>query len=311
MPRPVTLAIVQANPVFNQLEACLQKAASYVEKAAAQGAQLVVFGETWLSGYPAWLDHVPAMGLWDHPPTQEVFVQMRKNAVRVPGPATEILGILAKKHELTIVIGVNERVDEGPGNGTLYNSMLIFNEQGELANHHRKLTPTYTEKLVHGAGDAHGVKSVQTSWGKVGGLICWEHWMPLTRQALHDCGEDIHIALWPNVHEMLQLASRSYAFEGRCHVVAVGQLLSAADLPDAFELPPHLQSDPDQLLLKGGSAIIGPDGHYRLDPVYDREELLIHTIDLEDNDKGKLTLDVTGHYQRKDVYHFEVDRKRN
>lgn len=225
------VGIIQEGPVYFNLEKSLEKAIGLVEEAVQKGANLVVFGETWLTGYPVWLDYCPDVALWDHPPTKKVFAQMYKNAIEVPSPATQVFADLAKKYRIVIVIGANEVVRKGKGNGTIFNTLLIFDEQGNLANHHRKLMPTYTEKMLYGLGDGKGLKTVETSFGRVGGLICWEHWMPLTRQALHNEGETIHIALWPNVHELLQLASRSYAFEGRCFVVAVGQVLAVKDIP--------------------------------------------------------------------------------
>ena len=200
--KPVTVAIVQASPVYYNRDASMEKAVTLATEAAKAGAQVIVFGETWLPGYPAWLDVCPEAALWDHAPTKEVFALLRQNSVCVPGKETQTLAELARKSKAVITIGVNERVETGPGNGTLYNSLLTFNAEGELANHHRKLTPTYTERLVWGPGDAAGLKAVETPIGRVGGLICWEHWMPLARQALHHSAEHIHVAVWPSVKEI-------------------------------------------------------------------------------------------------------------
>ncbi|MEM8909186.1 MAG: carbon-nitrogen hydrolase family protein [Bacteroidota bacterium] len=311
MKNQVKVAIVQENPVQANLDACLAQTLQFIEKAAGQGANLIVFGETWLTGYPVWLDYCPEMGFWNHKPTKKVFTRMHQNGVQVPGATTEALGLAARKHGVVVVIGVNEVVRQGPGQGTMYNSLLIFDETGALVNHHRKLMPTYTEKLVHGLGDGHGLKTVDTAFGRLGGLICWEHWMPLTRQTLHNSGETIHIALWPKVHELHQVASRHYAFEGRCFVVAVGQIMRAKDLPSELALPAHLQEAPEQLLLDGGSCVIGPDGHYLLEPQFDRQGLIFVEIEQLDRVIGeRMTLDTTGHYQRKDVFQLQVDQTR-
>ena len=141
------------------------------------------------------------------------------------------------RDEAVVVCGVSERVGAGPGRGTLYNTLLTIGPDGELLNHHRKLVPTYTERMVWGNGDADGVRAVDTPSGRAGGLVCWEHWMPLARQALHDSGEDIHAALWPTVHDRHQLASRHYAFEGRCFVLAAGQLIQGSTLPKDLRAP--------------------------------------------------------------------------
>ena len=302
----VKLGIAQYASVHLDLSATLQKLQDIAGQAATQKLELLVFGETWLSGYPAWIDHCPEIAFWDHTPTKNAYVQLRESAVEVPGKETQLIAGLAKKHKMAIVIGVNEKVTSGPGHGTLYNSLLIFDERGNLANHHRKLMPTFTEKMLYGLGDGHGLQAVDTSSARIGGLICWEHWMPLTRQALHNSGEQIHVALWPNVHEKLQLASRHYAFEGRCFVLAAGQLLKAEDFPKDLSLPEKFQNDPQALALRGGSAIIGPDGEYLVEPVFDREALLIAEIDLQQAIKEQMTLDVTGHYQRNDVFRFEL-----
>lgn len=302
----VKLGIAQYASVHLDLQATLQKLHDITGHAAKQKVELLVFGETWLSGYPAWIDHCPEVAFWDHTPTKDAYLLLRESAVEVPGKETAFIAALAKKHKMAIVIGVNEKVAGGPGHGTLYNSLLIFDERGNLANHHRKLMPTFTEKMLYGLGDGHGLRAVDTSFARVGGLICWEHWMPLTRQALHNSGEQIHVALWPNVHEKLQLASRHYAFEGRCFVLAAGQLLKAGDFPQDLSLPEKFQNDPQAWALRGGSAIIGPDGEYLVKPVFDKEELLVTAIDLRDTVREQMTLDVTGHYQRNDIFRFEI-----
>ncbi len=182
--------------------------------------------------------------------------------------------------------------------------------EGELANHHRKLTPTYTERLVWGPGDAAGLKAVETPIGRVGGLICWEHWMPLARQALHHSGEHIHVAVWPSVKEMHQIASRHYAFEARRFVLAAGLIMSASDLPAELSIPAELAQKPDTLILRGGSAITAPDGRYVAGPVWDDETILTAEIDLTEIDQEKMTLDTSGHYFRSDVFEFSVNRRR-
>jgi predicted amidohydrolase len=305
----VRVAIIQAAPVWMDLEASMSKLAKLVEGAANKGAKLVVLGETWLPGYPAWLDYCPRAALWDHAPTKEVFARLRQNSVSVPGPETRLLGKLAAKLKLTLAIGVNEKVKSGPGNGTLFNTLLTFSHTGKLANHHRKLIPTYTERIVWGQGDGSGLQSKATPLGRVGGLICWEHWMPMARQALHVAGEHIHVAVWPTVHEMHQLASRHYAFEGRCFVLAAGLIMRAKDLPDELRPVPHLNRDREAFVLRGGSSIIGPDGRYIVEPVFDRETTVSAELDLTAIDREKMTLDVSGHYNRPDIFDFTVHKE--
>lgn len=301
-PETVRVAIAQSAPVYLNKEASLAKAVDILQKAGSQGAQLVAFGETWLPGYPAWLDFCPAAALWNHEPTKRVFARLRQNSITVRGPEFQILAQAAGDLKLTIVMGINERVDSGPGNGTLYNTVLTFTPEGKLGNCHRKLVPTYTERMVWGSGDGTGLESVKTSGLRIGGLICWEHWMPLARMAMHNSGEDIHVAMWPTVHDLHQLASRHYAFEGRCFVLAVGLLMPRADLPKEFAAV----NGQSLWLERGGSAVIAPDARYLVEPVFEREELIIADLDLSEIDKEAMTLDVTGHYARPDVFKFEV-----
>ncbi len=305
---PVSVAIIQSSPVFLDLEASVAKTIALAEEAARKGAGVITFGETWLPGYPAWLDYCSDVALWDHAPSKEVFAKLRQNSVTVPGQETDRLAQFAGDHKLTLVIGVNERVATGPGNGTLYNSLLTFTPEGVLANHHRKLVPTYTERLVWGQGDGGGLKSVATPAGRVGGLICWEHWMPLARQALHNAGEDIHVAVWPMVHEMHQIASRHYAFEARCFVLAAGLVMRAKDLPAELRATSEIGANPEAFVLRGGSAIIGPDGKYVVEPVYEKDTIITAELDLNAVDREKMTLDVSGHYSRPDIFDFRMGK---
>jgi nitrilase len=303
------VAIVQNSPVFLDLDASLAKAIRLVEEAAKRQARLIVFGETWLPGYPAWLDYCRDVALWDHRPSKNVFAKLRQNSLTVPGKETEALAQVAAELKVTLVIGANERVETGPGNGTLYNALLTFSAEGQLANHHRKLIPTYTERLVWGQGDGRGLRSIETPGGRVGGLICWEHWMPLTRQAMHIAGEDIHVAVWPTVHQMHQVASRHYAFEGRCFVLAAGMVMRVKDMPDELRLTPELDANPESILLYGGSTIFGPDGKYVIEPLCEQEDIIIADLDLDALDRERMTLDVSGHYNRSDLFTFRVETK--
>jgi predicted amidohydrolase len=300
----VKVAAIQAAPVYMELEASLKRALSLISEAASLGAQIVVFPETWLPGYPAWLDCCRDVALWDYEPVKRVYARLVENSVVLPGPATDALAAAARDNSVVLNISVHERVREGPGRGTLYNTMLTFNDDGGLLNRHRKIMPTYTERMIWGQGDGSSLKAVETAAGRVGGLICWEHWMPLARQALHLSGEDIHVAAWPQVKEMNLVASRHYAFEGRCFVVASGALMRARDLPPELELIESLKRDADSLTLNGGSAIIAPDGRVITGPVFDEETILTAEIDLSRIAEESLTLDVTGHYSRPDIFEF-------
>jgi predicted amidohydrolase len=235
-----------------------------------------------------------------------VHGRLRENSLVIPGPETERLARAARAHGVVVVLGVHERVVGGPGHGTLYNTQLHFGPDGALLGLHRKLVPTHAERLVWGPGDGGGLQSYPVLGARIGSLICWEHWMPLARQAMHESGEQIHVACWPTVREMYQIASRHYAFEGRCFVLAVGQIIRVSDLPKELDPPEELRGRPEALIASGGSCIIGPDGGLLAGPVFDREEILIADLDLLRIDEESLALDVTGHYQRPDVFDFAV-----
>jgi nitrilase len=300
-PRTLRVAAVQAAPALLDREATLDKLESWARRGAQQGAQLLAFPETWIPGYPAWLDDSPEAALWGHPGAKQVFQRLVENSVEVPGPSTARITALARELGVTMIVGVHERAGR-----TLYNTLLIIGPDGTLAGRHRKLMPTYHERMIWGLGDGGGLAAVSAGGAKVGGLICWEHWMPLARQALHDSGEEIHVAAWPGVPDMHQVASRHYAFEGRCFVIACGAILRVRDMPP--ELPPRAEKakDPDGLLYNGGSAVIAPNGRYLAGPVYDEETLVLADCDLDEITRESLTLDVSGHYSRPDVFKFVI-----
>jgi predicted amidohydrolase len=229
-----------------------------------------------------------------------------ENSVLVPGPVTEALAESARECQVALNIGVHERVAEGPGRGTLYNTMLTFDADGVLLNRHRKIMPTYTERMIWGQGDGSSLRAVATGVGRVGGLICWEHWMPLARQVLHDSGEDIHVAAWPQVKEMNLVASRHYAFEGRCFAIACGAVMIASELPPELEPIEMLKENPDSYVLHGGSAIIAPDGSLLAGPVFDEETIVTADLDLSLIPEESMALDVTGHYSRPDIFEVKV-----
>ena len=303
----VRVAVVQSEPAHS-LEEGLQRTEALVREAARSGAVLVAFPETWLPGYPAWLDVCRDVALWDHEPVKATFARYAAQCVDVAGDSGQFLRDVARRNGVTMVVGVSERVSAGPGRGTLYNSLLTIGPDGHLLNHHRKLVPTYTERMVWGNGDADGLQAVDTPTGRVSGLVCWEHWMPLARQALHDSGEDIHVAVWPMVHDRHQLASRQYAFEGRCFVLAAGSVMRASSLPPELEVEPSRVPRDSGLILRGGSAIIGPDGEYVVAPLWDRPGVLTAEVDLERVRREKMTLDVSGHYSRPDCLSMTVHR---
>ena len=308
------VAVVQHPPVFLNLDASIEKACSLIAGAAmGQEADLVVFPETWLPGYPVWIDSSPEAALWGHPPTIDLYRILADNSITIPGRHLGQLLEIACTTSTYVVMGAHERLG-----GTLYNTMIFIDKDGEAYQVHRKLVPTYTERLVWGRGDGSTLTVMDTEWGNLGGLICWEHWMPLARAAMHAKKETIHVAQWPWVRGLHQLASRHYAFEGQCFVIAAGCVLTKGDVIEGFhslgekdtqalELLEALPGQDEDLLMKGGSAVIGPDYRYVAEPLWEEPGIIYAELELDRITEGQMLLDTDGHYSRPDVFHLEVN----
>jgi nitrilase len=300
----VTVGIAQVAPVVLDLKKSIRKAASVIAAAKKEGARLLAFGETWLPTYPAWSDF-GGYGEWGNPLGKKLHARLYANSLELGSPEFRELSKAVAREKIQVVIGVNERAGR-----SMYNALLFFNAKGKLVLHRRKLVPTFGERLVWGHGDAVDLGVYDAGFGKIGGLICWEHWMPPARQVLHEAGETIHIAAWPHGKEHHQIASRHYAFEGRCFVLAAALYITRDMFPKDFELRDELKKQP-ATILDGGSAIIGPDGTYLAEPVYGKETILLADIDTDRAVEETITLDVAGHYSRPDVFDLQVTRKRN
>jgi predicted amidohydrolase len=299
----ITVAVAQATPVVLDRAATIAKACEIVAEAGRRGARVVAFPETWVPCYPLWCD-AGTLGTWGSEPAKKAHARLVRESVVVPSRDTAAVALAARRANVAVVLGVNER--EGD---SLWNSLVFFREDGEIAGVHRKLVPTHGERLVWGRGDAAGLRPHDMGGARVGGLVCWEHWMPLARHVLHASGEQVHVAAWPHAREIHQIASRHYAFEGRAFVLVAASYVGKADLPADFELRSDFEGAP-QVLLEGGSAIVAPDGSYVVTPVTGREELLTAEIDIGRVVEEKLTLDVAGHYARPDLFDVVVRRER-
>jgi nitrilase len=304
-PDAIVVAAVQAAPVFLDRDATLDKAVALIQEAAGEGASLVTFPETWIPGYPSWIYHAAE---WDEPRSKRTFARLLANSVQVPSPATDALCAAAREADVHVVVGIHER-DSDFSTGTIYNSLLFISPEGEILGTHRKLVPTHAERIVWGRGDGSTLHVFETPLGRLGGLICWEHWMPLTRFAMHAKGEQIHVAAWPDADEVHHLASRHYAFEGRCYVVCVGSYTTAADLPEDFELADAMGVADDDVVLTGGSGIVGPDGRWLAGPVDGREGIVYAELDMARIGEEQQALDAAGHYNRPDVFSLTVDER--
>jgi nitrilase len=299
---PVTVACVQAEPVVLERDATIDKLARLTAEAAAAGAQLVVFPETFVPAYPSstW---ARALAGWADPRAKAAFALLAREAVEVPGPAAERLGEIAREHGVWLVTGVNERDPERPG--TLYNALLYHAPDGRLALHHRKLVPTNHERLIWGQGDGGGLRAVETGLGRVGGLICWENYMPLARFSLYESGVEIYIASTADDGDAWQATLVHIARESRAFVVAPSHFQRASAYPDDFPLR-ELIADRD-VLGRGGSAILGPDGAYLAGPLYDEEGVLYARLEPERLWEERQRFDPVGHYHRPDVLGLTVN----
>jgi nitrilase len=293
-------AAVQATSAFLDLDAGLDKADRLIAEAAAQGAELIVFPEAWLPTYPYWpptLEGPDAAAIFD------CYAELWANAVEVPGPATERLGAAARAAGAVVVMGVNERE---PGHGTLYNTLLYFGPDGKLIGKHRKLVPTYIERCFWGQGDGSTLGVVPTPLGRLGGLICFEHAMPLARYALIAQGEQVHVAAWPGygggLTNIMDFSLRHHAFEAQAFVVSACGYLDRNAVPAEFPLCSHL---PDGV--EGGSQIINPQGEVIAGPLLGAEGILTAEIDLRAVIKAKAWLDGAGHYARAEVLQLTIN----
>jgi predicted amidohydrolase len=305
----LSVAICQAAPIPLDFSAGIDKAVRLAREAIDSGAKLVAFGETFLGGYPLWLDEAPGAALWDHPGTRALHAIMLEQAVVANDERLLPLQELADASGAVISIGAHERVRR-----SLVNNQMTF-RPGLPVMDHRKLVPTHGERLIWARGDGSTLGVHQAEWGRVGSLICWEHWMPLARAAMHNLGEDVHVAAWPTVRESYAIASRHYAMEGRCFVLAAGLVQRRDDLfeglervggsPEAREL---LEAIPGEVLNRGGSLIAAPDTRV-IAQGGEGEETLFAELDLTEIATGLTSLDTDGHYARPDVFELTVDTR--
>jgi nitrilase len=301
MDRSVTVACVQAQPVILDLERTLDKLEGLGAEAARNGADLVVFPETFVPVYPSsrW---AKAFAGWANAGAKETFALIAQNSVAVGRPAEQRLAATARELGIWLVTGVNEVDPERPG--TIYNSLLYHAPDGSLALHHRKLVPTNHERLVWGQGDGRGLHAVETGFGRVGGLICWENYMPLARFALYESGVEIYIASTADDADAWQATLVHLARESRAFVISPCHYQRADAYPDDFPLRAEL--DGAGTLGRGGSAILAPDGSYLAGPLYDEEAILYAELDPSHLLAERQRFDPVGHYHRPDVLRLGV-----
>ncbi len=298
------VAVVQAAPVLFDREATVAKACRLTAEAAAQGAQLVLFPEAFVPAYPRGLSFGVVVGSRS-PAGRRTWERYWANTVEVPSAATEALGAAARAAGVTLAIGVIER-DAEFSHGTLYCTLLYFGPDGRLLGKHRKLKPTAAERLIWGEGDGSTLTVLETPVGRVGGLICWENYMPLARMALYAQGVELYLAPTADSRDTWQATLRHIACEGRCFVLGCNQFVTKSMYPTDLPGVEELASQPE-IMCRGGSAIISPLGEVLAGPLYDQEGTLYADLDLAELVRARFDFDVVGHYARPEVLQLVVN----
>lgn len=300
------VAVVQAAPVLFDREASVEKACRLAIEAAAQGAKVILFPEAFVPAYPRGLGFGTVVGSRSAQ-GRLTWQTYWANAVDIPSPATEALGEAAAQSKAYLIIGVIER-DTQFSQGTLYCTILYFSPDGELIGKHRKLKPTAGERLIWGEGDGSTLTVINTEFGKIGGLICWENYMPLARMAMYSKGVEIYLAPTADARDTWQSTLRHIACEGRCFVLGCNQFVTKAMYPGDLEGVEDLARQPETVC-RGGSAIISPLGEVLVGPLYDQEGTLFAELDLGEIPRSRFDFDVAGHYARPDVFKLTVNEK--
>jgi nitrilase len=303
---PVTVACVQAEPVVLDREATIDRLSERTAEAAGKGAQLVVVPEAFVPVYPS-SSWARVFAGWADDRAKTTFARIAQEAVSVPGPAAERIGEAARANGVWLVTGVTEVDPERPG--TLYNTLLYHGPDGALALRHRKLVPTNHERLVWGQGDGGGLRAIPTALGRLGGLICWENYMPLARFSLYESGVEIYIASTADDGDAWQSTLVHIARESRAFVIAPSHFQRASAYPEDFPLREELEGQ--DVIGRGGSAILDPGGSYLAGPLYDEEGILYAELDPARLFEERQRFDPAGHYHRPDVLRLRVKAPRD
>lgn len=306
--RFLKVALAQISPVWLDKKSTLKKIENSIVEAAAEGSELIVFGEALLPGYPFWISLTNGAE-WNSSVQKEIHAHYVQNSILIEKGELNRVCLLAKNHKIAIYLGLIERA-QNRGGHSIYASLVYINQYGEIKSVHRKLQPTYDERLTWAPGDGHGLQVHPLKEFTVGGLNCWENWMPLPRTALYGQGENLHVAVWPGSDHNTKDITRFIARESRSYVISVSSLMHKNDIP---EDTPHYQKiineSPDRLT-NGGSCIAGPDGEWLLEPVINQEGLFYETLDFSRVLQERQNFDVVGHYSRPDVTKLHVNRER-
>jgi len=302
------VALAQISPVWLDKKQTIQKIKNTIEAASKEKAELIVFGEAILPGYPFWIGLTNG-ATWNSSVQKEIHAHYVQNSITIEKGELASICNLAKEHRMAIYLGIIERA-QNRGGHSIYASLVYINQDGVIKSVHRKLQPTFDERLTWAPGDGHGLQVHPLKNFTVGGLNCWENWMPLPRAALYGQGEDLHVAVWPGSDHNTKDITRFIARESRSFVISVSSLMQKSNFPKET---PHfdkiIKNAPDTLV-NGGSCIAGPDGEWILEPVINKEGIFYETLDFSRVLEERQNFDVAGHYSRPDITKLHVNRDR-
>ena len=308
MNHKLKVALAQISPVWlNKIET-LKKVENAINEASIENAELIVFGEGLVPGYPFWLA-LTGGAEWDTKVNKELHAHYVRNSITIEKGDLDRICSLAKQHKIAIYLGIIERPGDRGGH-SVYASLVYIDQSGIIQSVHRKLQPTYDERLTWSPGDGNGLQVHPLKDFTVGGFTCWENWMPLPRAALYGLGENLHIAVWPGSDHNTKDITRFIARESRSYVISVSCLMAAEDFPAATPHVDKLLEKAPKILANGGSCIAGPNGEWLVEPVLHKEGVIYHTIDFNRILEERQNFDPVGHYSRPDVTQLKVNRER-
>ena len=305
-PTPHRVAVVQQPPVTLHRQKTLQRGVELIEEAAVGGAALISFPETWLPGYPEWLWRLRPGD--DYELTSDIHRRLIENSIDLKTGDLKPMQTAARRHKVTVSVGIHER-DGEYSRGTLYNTVVLIGADGSVLNRHRKLVPTNPERMVWATGDAAGLRVTETAVGRIGGLICWENYMPLARFAVFAQGCEIYVApTWDSGDRWLA-TMRHIAAEGRCWVIGTGSAMRGKDIPKDFPQRAKIFPNLEEWYNPGDSVVVNPTGTIVAGPLHEKHGILYADCDPARASAAKRTLDVAGHYGRPDIFKLEVNRE--
>jgi len=304
----LNIGLAQISPIWLNKELTREKIRSYIDEAGSKECDLVVFGEGLLPGYPFWLGLTHG-SVFNSRMQKEIHAHYVRNSVQIEAGDLDLLCEAAKQNKVAAYVGIIERA-KNRGGHSIYCALVYINKLGEIKSVHRKLQPTYEERLTWSQGDGHGLQVHPLKEFTVGGLNCWENWLPLARASLYGMGEDLHVAVWPGSIRNTEDITQFIAKEARSFVVSVGGLMSVKDFPDDTPYRDEIIKDAVDPLTDGGSCIAGPDGNWIVEPLVGKEGLITASIDFNRVLEERQNLDIAGHYSRPDVTQLIVNRER-